>query len=638
MVATQVKAPETGKIFTREFTAKVRAVEGSSDRITFSFSSEEPVDRWWYREILSHEPGAFDLSRVSGMNWLWNHKMDVVLGKVERIWLGDDKRLYAETRWSKKPSVQDFRIDVEDGILTNMSFGYSVEEYQRQAIPAQDDVDPEEDDIDEECPTYIGTKWKIYEISLVSVPADSTVGIGRALSEFTIEERRPTQGGIEVSEAAVLEERAKETNRVREILAAAEFFHLPDLGQTLVEKGTSIEEAYKIFRKEANPEQNPVATPIDLALGLKNADQQEYSIRKAILAAAYGRSSTEGREAGREWEYSDEIAKRIGKSKPEKSIFIPVRDLKVFAGQQQRASLIAGDNQFGGFTIDTELRAQDFIDLLRNQAKVMMLGATLLTGLEGPVNIPRQASAGQAFWLGEEASITPSRLGFNQVGLRYKTVGARQSYTRDLMYQSSLDIEMLIRMDLAMILALAIDKAALWGTGMNNEPRGIANTAGVNSIDLGTNGGELTWFDVVNAIKLVKKNNAAIGAISWLGNAEVEAKLMTTPKQADGVEGNFILSEPGMMAYPRLCGYRFETSEQIPSDLEKGTGINLSGLVAGVFSQVVIGQWGVLEIEANPYSGEVWPKGAFDVRAMQSADVTLRHEESFTVFTDIVTA
>jgi HK97 family phage major capsid protein/HK97 family phage prohead protease len=637
-MVTTVNTFPVNKIMTREFSVKLSPVENNKNLLEFSFSSEEPVDRWFFKEVLSHDPESVDFSRVSGMNWLWNHNMDVVLGKVEKIWLAEDRRAYCQVRWSKKDSIAEYRQDVEDGILTNVSFMYEVQEYERMATGEKDD----------DYPTYVGKKWKIYEVSLVSVPADASVGIGRALLEpvahggnhagslstFTV--GKPESGATEVTEAVTIEQiREQEKNRVKELLAIGESFKMPDLATQLINDGTSLDNARKIFLEKVKPGQAPIARPVDTSLGMSHGEQKSYSLLKALRAIAYGGNYL--KEASFEMEVSEALSKKMGQPlTSERSFLLPVGDLKVNPKTQKRDSLLAGTANLGGNIVDTDLREQDFIELLRNQMMVQQLGARMLTGLVGPVTIPTQATAGQSYWVGEGEDVTESNMTFGQISLALKTVGAIQRYTRELMMQSDLSVENLIREDISQILALSLDRAALAGTGTSNQPRGILNTSGIGSVALGTNGGQPTWAAIVNVTKAIKKANAMLGEIQWLGNADVESKLMTTPKQASGVEGNFILSDPGNGDL-RLRGYRFYSSEQVPSNLTKGTGTGLSALIAGVWSQLIIGQWGVPEIQANIYSDQVWGSGAVSIRGLMSADIVLRHRPSFAVITDMIT-
>ena len=611
----QNNKPETGIKYFRDVQIERQGQDGET--FSFSWSSEYPVDMYFYKEILSHEEGAINLERLAGMNLLWNHDRDIVLGKIERVWV-TDKKAYCQARWSKKPSIQEYRQDVSDGIITNASFLYSVEEYEEVEEMSRDD---EKKDV--YC--YIGKRWTPYEISLVSVPADPTVGVGRSLNDSKIEEKRGLI--MEKLEQSVLNARNEELERTKEILAMGENFGMRDLARSLVNDGTDLNTARRTFLDKMRPEQKPVAKAIDTSLGLSEKDQRQYSLVRAINAVAFGMTDS----AGFELECSNEIAKRLGR--PTNGFFMPVRDLKAKSNLSQRATYAVGANSTGGFTVQTDVLEQEFIDLLRNRAMVMQLGASMMSGLMGNVDIPGQATAATSYWIGEGNDLTQSEGTFKQIPLRMKTVGALSRYTRTMMMQSSIDIEAFIRNDFASIIALAIDTAAISGTGLSNQPRGILNTSGVGSIALGAAGGQPTWGSIVGLIREIEIDNANLGGTAWLTNPQVMSKLMTTPVQSGGIEGNFLLKEPGNS----LCGYPFYITNQIPANLTKSTGTNLSALILGNWPQLLIGEWGVFEVLANPYSSNVFPSGSVEVRCMQSIDINIRNPESFAVITDMIT-
>jgi HK97 family phage major capsid protein len=198
------------------------------------------------------------------------------------------------------------------------------------------------------------------------------------------------------------------------------------------------------------------------------------------------------------------------------------------------------------------------------------------------------------------------------------------------MLQSSLDIENLVRNDLATSIAVAMDGAAVAGSG-SNKPTGVLNTSGIGSVTLGTNGAAPTWAMVVNLVKEVETDNALTGSAAFLTNGQVKAKLSTTSRQSSGVEGNFILG-PDMA---NLYGYPIYVSQQVPSNLTKGSGSSLSAMMFGVWSDLLIGQWSGIDILVDQYSGS--NAGTVRVVAFHDCDFAVRHPESFAECNEIVT-
>lgn len=593
-----------GKKFTREVTLEQVQVRAESDPnyLEFSFSSELPVERWWGKEILSHAPEAVNLERSTTMNFLWNHDRDVVLGRVESVEIGSDQRGYCKVRWSNRDSIKEYRQDVEDKILTNVSFAYQIDDYKE--LPNE---------------TYL-CHWTPLEISLVSVPQDATVGIGRALSEDNIEKPNPTKK-MELTQI-----REEETKRIASILELSRKYGNQPLADQLINDGATIEQARSQYLDQIVANQSPVAAVAPL--GFSEKEEKSYSMLRGIQACLTGDWS----KAGFERECSQEIARRSKKSPQGNSFFMPVRDLKVNYGQ--RATYAVGAAGTGGNLVETDLRAEDFIDALRNRAVVMQLGAQMLSGLEGNVDIPGQNAVTTTYWVGESGALTQSEATFRQVQLRPKTIGCLSRYSRLTLLQASIDIEQFIRRDFAAQMALGIDLAAISGTGLSNQPTGILNVSGIGAVVGDTNGAAPDWADIVNLETEVAVDNADVNVCSYLVNAKTRGKLKRTEKFGS-TNGDPIWEVSGMDGM--MNGYRAACSNQVPGNLTKGTGTSLSAIIFGDFSQLIVGEWGVLEILVNPYGETDYSKGDVAIRAFQTLDIAVRYAQSFAAMTDAIT-
>ena len=162
--------------------------EGNERKFTLSFSSEEPYDRWWGTEILAHTAGAMDLTRLNSIGVvLYNHNRDKVLGKILRAWV-ENSRGYAEIEFDQDTEADVIYQKVAGGTLKGVSVGYMVEVWE--------EVAPNKKSSDGRFtgPCDIATKWTPYEISIVSVPADPTVGVGR--SKESGEDSRSEKEGV----------------------------------------------------------------------------------------------------------------------------------------------------------------------------------------------------------------------------------------------------------------------------------------------------------------------------------------------------------------------------------------------------------------------------------------------------------
>jgi HK97 family phage major capsid protein/HK97 family phage prohead protease len=599
-----------------------------------SFSSEYPVERWFGNEILSHKAGAADLSRLNdSAPLLFNHNMDEIIGVVESASIDSkSKRGMATVRFADTARGREVMGMVNDKIIRNVSFGYRVNEM---------DVTDAKSDM----PTYTATKWTPYEISMVTIPADPSIGVGRSetseerdvlvrrdhqpaaaaakTNEVTMTQATPAADNAVNIEAVRGEAMQAERARIATINALGAKFGNEDLARSLVDGGKSIDEARAAFLdKIAAKPAAPVAEG-QANLDLSDKEKRDYSLVRAIRAQITGN----WKDAGFERECSDAIAKRTGKDTA--GFFMPMNI---------RAQYNTGATGTGGAVVATNLLASEFIEVLRNKARVVQLGARMLTGLVGNVDIPRQITATNTYWVTEGSDVTEAEATFDKISLSPKTVGARSSMTRNMLMQSTPDIEMIVRNDLAAQLALAIDLAAISGSGSSGQPTGILNTSGIGSVVGGTNGAAITIDHLIALETSVTSNNAPEENLAYLTNAKVVGALKTLKSTT----GQYLWTEsangqrsgtPG-----EINGYTVARSNQVSSTGTKGTASGVcSTVLFGNFSELIIGEWGVLEILPNPY-GSGFNSGSVDIRALQSVDLGVRHAKSFAAMTDALTS
>jgi HK97 family phage major capsid protein/HK97 family phage prohead protease len=570
--------------------AEVTTFDEVKDRTyEFPFSSEFPVARYFGNEILSHDEEAANLSRLNdGAPLLFNHNPDKVIGVVERAYIdGKRRRGYARVRFSRNAFAQEILSDVKDGVLRNVSFGYSIDKMEERGSG-----------------DYVATAWSPYEISVVSVPADPGVGIGRSFEADTpAASAAPSPDPIPLMETATpdlavvqAEAAQAERSRISDITALCDKHGMADLGRQLVESGRSIDEARAAVLDKLNIHQETV-TMQAADLGLSEKESRSFSFLRAInfLANPTDRSAREA--AAFEIEASEAAAAKLGRQS--RGITIPQDVL--------RRDLNVGAATAGGNLVATELDAGSFIDLLRNASALDQAGATVLTGLTGNVAIPRQSGAATAYWVAESGSPTESQQTVDQVSLTPKTVAAYTDYSRRLMLQSSIDVENMVRNDLARVLALKIDAAGLYGTGSNSEPLGLKLTTGIGTENFAA--AIPTFAEVVALESDVATANALLGSPVYLMNAAMRGGLKTKAKDAGS--GLFV------MEGNEVNGYRGVLSNQVES----------GDLWFGNFADLIIGYFSGLDLMVDPYTHST--SGTVRVVAMQDVDIAVRHPESF---------
>jgi HK97 family phage major capsid protein len=289
----------------------------------------------------------------------------------------------------------------------------------------------------------------------------------------------------------------------------------------------------------------------------------------------------------------------------------------------------------GANVIATDWRGDMFIDRLRTAMAVRRLGATVLDNLVGNVDIPRLKASATSAWIAENTALTASDPQFDKVSLTPKHCGVMTEVSRNLILQSSPSIEEILRNDFAALLAEALDKAAINGGGAN-EPVGILTTAGVGDVPGGTNGLAPTWANIVALVGLVGAANGLQGSLGFLTNSKTMAKLASTQKTPTDTASTFIL--PLVNTADALAGYPLTISNNVPSNLTKGTASGVcSALIFGNFNDLLIGYWSSFDLLVNPYESSAYSKGNVLVRGMLTADIKLRHPESFAKTADILT-
>lgn len=584
-------------------------VDTEGRRVKLSFASEKPVERWdWngpYDEILRMTPEAVDLGRMNDAGALLSdHNHEKQIGVVERAWVGDDKRAHAIVRFSERPDAEHEFKDVIAGIRRNVSFGYRIHEF--------DHVRGEKGQKD----TVTSTRTEVLEISLVSVPADKSIGVGRSEPTKVVPEPKPDEQKLEKKEGVVTfmeneQQTVNEFAREDAILGFAKRFNVEervaqtfaaDKSKTVDDLRAFVQDNLRAMSEKAETTSAQPAADLDLS----PKDVKRYSISRAIMGQI---DPSFAKTAGFERECHEAILER-GLKTQAGGFFVPADIL--YAGKDgKRVDLSAGGGlTTGGALIGTDHMPESFIELLRNNMKMRELGMTIMSGLVGTPSIPRQDTAGTVYWVAEGVAPTESNLTVGQLQLTPKTVGAVQEFTRQLLIQSSPSVDTLVQSDIAAIMARGIDLAAINGLGASNQPLGLLNTTGVEEV--AQSGTVFSWEDVVAFRTALKSDNALLGTPAWLTNAGVEGALATIQKTPTAPTGQYLLSENG-----RMNGYALHTSEQVPVDT----------LIFGDFSQVIMGEWGVLEIVAND-RGTTFRTGNIEVRALHMVDIQVRYPQA----------
>lgn len=626
--------------------------------IELAFSSEEPVERWWGMEILGHSAGEIDDDFIGSGTapLLMDHNTRDVVGVVESVTRGADRKMRATVRFSRSARAEEVMQDVADGIRANVSVGYELLEVR---LEKEEKGKP---------PVYRATRWRPLEVSLVAVPADPTVGVGREMDapptpSLPAEPKKEVRMSETIEKPPVREPTADEISaasarRVSEIMELARIANRADLGVQAIQDGLPIEQFRGKLLALRSDEKRPLgALPTDV--GLSEKETKRFSLSRYLLATADKNPALApfevevARTAGQAMEKAGHQT-RGGEALPGELLDAPIPGARldngrmvVGSGRMQR-DLSVGTTAAGGAIVETAVLAPSFIELLRNAMMVRTMGATVLGGLQGNVAIPRQTGALTAGWVSETGAATESDMTFAQVSLTPKTVHAIQDYPRMLLLQGSPDIEGLVRTDLAMVLAIEIDRVALHGTGASNQPTGLAATAGIGSVAGGTNGAVPTWDNIVDLESAVANNNAAVARLGYLTNTRVRGRLKRAPIIAGQAvfiwggmpgTGTSYFAGPGTINLGEMSvmnEYPAGVSNNVSNTLTKGTSTGVcSAIFFGNWVDLLIGEWGGIETLADNLTQA--PNRVIRLHAYQTVDVAVRRAQSFSAMLDALT-
>ncbi len=600
----------------RTLTLKRESVDVENRTVELSFSSETAVERWWGMEILGHGPGECDLSRLNNSGaFLMDHMMNDQRGVVENAWL-DKEKGRAIIRLSNSTRGQELLEEMRDGIRPHISVGYRILEI----IHTKRD----ENDVD----WYRATKWQPYEISSVSVPADTAVGLGRQADdkpqtfnvtlrgipamddEIQTNEQKPGADKGKRQEEKTGQRKAPgnptpavdpskavaaERQRCAEITAMGREFGLGRQADDAIANDISVDEFRKDVLKAVRDGQ--VATQsTDIKLDLTDKEKQRYSLVNAVRANISGN----WKDAGFEREVSQALSEKMGK---DSRGFMVNYEVMANMGRAQNTQTQGA----GGALVADEHHSEKFIELLRPRSVAAQLGVRMVSGLVGNVDIPKMLSGSSFYWIDEGADSPESEASFGIVQMSPKTITGSVPITRRLMQQSTPDIDLLIRDDLLDGLALGIDQGIIAGSGTGFEPLGIKNQTGIHAIDLDTLG--LSHAGLVAFETEIEEADALSGGLQYLTRPRTKGTLKVTPRNANSER--YLWEENQLNGYSALC------SKHLDND----------AILAGDFSQAMFGTWGVLDLMVDK-STKAASAGTV-LRVFQDGDVALRHPKAF---------
>jgi HK97 family phage major capsid protein len=372
-------------------------------------------------------------------------------------------------------------------------------------------------------------------------------------------------------------------------------------------------------RSEKRLARTAVAAAIDHAPGvlptvaaLSDHERRRYSVANLIshMAKAYEQNRAnplvKACEPSLESEISDSIANDLKMIGPHGGHWVPL--------SLQASGLDTKRESVGGYL--TTNKVMDIVDALRAHTRVLQLGATLLPALRFNAQFPIEDQTMVAAWCDQNggADVSESQLGFKAGVLSPKTLQCTTSASRQLLQQSNLAIENWIRDRIARANALALDRGCIHGSGVSNEPTGILNLSSIGSVTIGQNGGAPTSDAVIALESAVAGANGDSGSMGFLTNSVLRSRLRKVVEITGGVQP--------IWRDGKMLDYNAVVSNQVRSDLSKGSSNDCSPLIFGAWNQLLIGEFsGAIELLADPFA--LKRRGMIELSSWAAFDVLL---------------
>lgn len=291
--------------------------------------------------------------------------------------------------------------------------------------------------------------------------------------------------------------------------------------------------------------------------------------------------------------------------------------------EAERRAMGIGTDSLGGFLVPHPLSSR-IIDLARAQARVIQAGALTVPMDSSTLRLAKVLTDPRGYWKPENAAITESDMTFGPLELKAKTLAALVRVSVELL-EDAQNLGQVVETALSEALGLELDRAALLGSGVGEEPLGVYNIAGVTKIDMGDNGAALTdYVPFSKAAQAVQEANGTPVTLLWAPRTAGETERL---KDTTGQPLQPPQSFQALRKYP---------TTQIPTNLTKGTATNATFAVVGDFSNLLIGVRTNLLLEASREANDAFKNLQVLIRAYLRADVAIARPNHFAIVDGII--
>jgi len=641
-------------------------IDKEARRIPISFSSEYPAlqradaavpvqikraaglkDGQVYIEILDHAADSVDLSMLNNRGaFLDEHDEKDQLGVIEKAENLDRSGKAIVKLSGHEKAIKRFNEMVDDE-RPHISAGYQYTRFiGNEAMP--------------DGRTAKRFAWKALELSSVAIPADPTIGVARDYKDLVLVDSpqltesnsnapieqnanmktlAPAETPVSApaidekklrsdvtTELRVAYQKRRKELRERGDLIVKDFPIASEKVRSIIDEAAETDEAigevsFRMLREAGAIK--PVKQVTMAGLGYDGRDIASYSLVRGIQNCVL---------RGKQQPDPDTIEgdAHIRMSKLDlgystNGFLVPpdanISQRSLSRSDRRRMSRDMQVNIFGqgGATVAMEL-VTPIIEILRNRMVTSSLGMIVMAGLEGNVVIPRQTGAGTAYALSEIAQLTVSNQVLDQIALSPKRVGATGQYSKQLVLQSSIDVESFMRDDFLKVIAILWDRLILVGQGAADEPLGVMNTPGVGSVNFGA---AATFAKLVSFWTAIASANADVGEMGYVTTPAASGVLQSAAKLLVGA--TTVAAVPlweGGGVDGRINGYPAKATNQVPNNQ----------MLFGVFSEIIHALWGGMDVVVDPFT--LADKAEVKITMNTWGDVAIRHPQCFAVSSD----
>ena len=285
----------------------------------------------------------------------------------------------------------------------------------------------------------------------------------------------------------------------------------------------------------------------------------------------------------------------------------------------------------GGELVPPQIETQ-IIPLLRAASVIRKMGVTIVNlPKTNALSLPRQTGGTTGYWVGESEAPTESQITLGDLDLRLKTLMALCKIPNNLIEDSTPAADVLVKKDIATVLALAEDLGVIAGVG-GKQPLGVYNNPDINSTTLTA---AISYDDLMKAQQSIEMRNGAFTA--WL----MSPRSKTTIRVLKDGFGRYVWEAGDVTKNvpDKLLGLPLFYTTQIATNLTFGAITAASYIILGNWPEVIVAQKrNGMTIEASTEASTAFTTDQTWIKAKRRVDAGVRQTDEFQIIKGVQAA